>query len=433
MIAPEAGGETLRFVMALLVIEAEVVGVFSRSWLLENIQPTPPTAWRHASESRPSPFRSLSTSCAPEECRGKAHVSNKASTTSEKTTRENNEVPLHNSNDTGRDNMASAIFEDEYLPSNNKTLHDFAMDEAACYSADATCSTGISTNSMRRANEDGETVLENARKVTKLRICGGGRDNGTVAVKEIEARKDNGCTDEPFRVTSTEWYDIPDEAKPETKVFKNPVHAEPIESAIPEVRHLKEDDRLSLKQVGFNTISSSCGPLSECAAAMHSTTSGLAEDLAKAHDAYGVRGGRILSVVQPNERPGSTTAGCNMNYSRNFPAPSHYNTRFLLEHCCANKRPSLLLQLEGGTKVQEALTPHGMFEHFMGNESAIWGADAIDLTAYATCIRGTRMGMWALDSEDGDVVTSLDNIQSDSLTSNYLGFASRASRLNHSC
>jgi glutathione synthase len=74
-----------------------------------------------------------------------------------------------------------------------------------------------------------------------------------------------------------------------------------------------------------------------------------------------------------------------------------------------------------------------MFEHFMGNESAIWGADAIDLTAYATYIRGTRIGMWALDSEDGDVVAPLDNLQSDSLTSNYLGFASRASRLNHSC
>ncbi|KAJ8586512.1 hypothetical protein M405DRAFT_864509 [Rhizopogon salebrosus TDB-379] len=210
--------------------------------------------------------------------------------------------------------------------------------------------------------------------------------------------------------------------------------------------------------------------------AMNSTTSGLAEDLAKAHDAYGVRGGLILSVVQPNERPGSTTAGCNMNYSRStsaifytiikltfldrhevhvtrqtlakltfsapicpsiqalkitlpsasslthrpityeisdFPASSYYNTRFLLEHSCANKRPSLLLQLEGGTKVQEALTPPGMFEHFMGNESAIWGADGIDLTAYATYIRGTRMGMWALDCEDGDIVASLDNLQSD--------------------
>jgi hypothetical protein len=48
---------------------------------------------------------------------------------------------------------------------------------------------------MRRANEDDETVLENARKVTTLRICGGGRKNGIVAVKEMEASEDNGCTD----------------------------------------------------------------------------------------------------------------------------------------------------------------------------------------------------------------------------------------------
>jgi hypothetical protein len=53
----------------------------------------------------------------------------------------------------------------------------------------------MSTDSMRRANEDDETVLESAHKVTKLRICGGGRENGIVAVKEIEASKDNGCTD----------------------------------------------------------------------------------------------------------------------------------------------------------------------------------------------------------------------------------------------
>ncbi|KAJ8586237.1 hypothetical protein M405DRAFT_366981 [Rhizopogon salebrosus TDB-379] len=57
-----------------------------------------------------------------------------------------------------------------------------------------------------------------------------------------------------------------------------------------------------------------------------------------------------------------------------------------------------------------------MLEHFMGNESAIWGVDAIDLTAYATDIRDAWMGMWALDSEDGDVIAPLDNLQSDSPT-----------------
>ncbi|KAF9220257.1 glutathione synthase [Gyrodon lividus] len=83
---------------------------------------------------------------------------------------------------------------------------------------------------------------------------------------------------------------------------------------------------LSVKQVEFNTISSSFGPLSERAAAMHrhlhaltnyhdisphlkpenfppnNTTSGLAEGLAEAHKVYGAKGAYILFVVQPNER-----------------------------------------------------------------------------------------------------------------------------------
>jgi hypothetical protein len=47
---------------------------------------------------------------------------------------------------------------------------------------------------MRWANEDDENILENARKVAKLRICGGGRENGIVTVKEMGASKDNGYT-----------------------------------------------------------------------------------------------------------------------------------------------------------------------------------------------------------------------------------------------
>ncbi|KIK13691.1 hypothetical protein PISMIDRAFT_688194 [Pisolithus microcarpus 441] len=86
------------------------------------------------------------------------------------------------------------------------------------------------------------------------------------------------------------------------------------------------DGRISLKQVEFNTISSSFGPLSEKTAAMHrylnaltnyfgvspyfksenfppnDTTARLAEGLAEAHKAYGVPGAYILFVVQPNER-----------------------------------------------------------------------------------------------------------------------------------
>ncbi|KZT69583.1 glutathione synthase [Daedalea quercina L-15889] len=82
----------------------------------------------------------------------------------------------------------------------------------------------------------------------------------------------------------------------------------------------------SLKQVEFNTISSSFGALSECSASLHrylykstqyyavsphlkevnfpvnNTTAGLAEGLAEAHKAYGVPNARILFVVQEGER-----------------------------------------------------------------------------------------------------------------------------------
>ncbi|KAG1739534.1 glutathione synthase [Suillus lakei] len=249
------------------------------------------------------------------------------------------------------------------------------------------------------------------------------------------------------------------------------------------------EDGLALKQVEFNTISSSFGPLSERAAAMHrnilastsyfsaspyltadnfpenSTTSGLAEGLAKAHEAYGVTDARILFVVQPNERnvfdqrwleyellerhqihvvrqtladlaisasldpsthaltitlPSTTnpspyevsTIYFRASYTpSDFLAPSYYDTRFLLERSRAIKCPSLPLQLAGGKKVQEALTRPGVLERFLSNESRKWGIRALDLTAHATNIRATWMGMWALDSEDVDVVAALDHLQ----------------------
>ncbi|KAK7439545.1 Glutathione synthetase [Stygiomarasmius scandens] len=87
-----------------------------------------------------------------------------------------------------------------------------------------------------------------------------------------------------------------------------------------------EEDGLSLKQVEFNTISSSFGTLSQKVSGMHrhlygttqffnsssffqpenfppnDTTTGLAEGLAAAHKAYNVPGSYILFVVQPGER-----------------------------------------------------------------------------------------------------------------------------------
>ncbi|KAJ7624993.1 hypothetical protein DFH06DRAFT_1285286 [Mycena polygramma] len=86
------------------------------------------------------------------------------------------------------------------------------------------------------------------------------------------------------------------------------------------------DEPLSLKQVEFNTISSSFGTLSERTAALHrylyaatsyydvypdmkpgdfppnNTTAGLVEGLAAAHAAYNVKEARILFVVQAGER-----------------------------------------------------------------------------------------------------------------------------------
>ncbi|KAJ7074207.1 glutathione synthase [Mycena amicta] len=86
------------------------------------------------------------------------------------------------------------------------------------------------------------------------------------------------------------------------------------------------DQQLSLKQVEFNTISSSFGTLSQRTASLHrylfastgyynacpgmkaedfpanETTAGLVEGLAAAHAAYGTTSAKILFVVQPGER-----------------------------------------------------------------------------------------------------------------------------------
>ncbi|KAG2062965.1 hypothetical protein BDR04DRAFT_1164408 [Suillus decipiens] len=64
-----------------------------------------------------------------------------------------------------------------------------------------------------------------------------------------------------------------------------------------------------------------------------------------------------------------------------FPSPS-YGMPFLLERSRAIKCPSLPLQLAGGKKVQETLTP-GVLERFLGDEGAKWGTRAVDLTAHA--------------------------------------------------
>ncbi|KAK0467207.1 glutathione synthase [Desarmillaria tabescens] len=90
--------------------------------------------------------------------------------------------------------------------------------------------------------------------------------------------------------------------------------------------HASDSDKLALRQVEFNTISSSFGTLSERVANLHrhlysltdyfnastwlkaenfspnQTTAGLVEGLAAAHAAYNIPGSQILFVVQPGER-----------------------------------------------------------------------------------------------------------------------------------
>ncbi|KAH9015705.1 glutathione synthase [Lactarius hengduanensis] len=186
-------------------------------------------------------------------------------------------------------------------------------------------------------------------------------------------------------------------------------------------------ERITLKQVEFNTISVSFGCLSQQVAGMHrylsestsyfgvspllssenlppnDTINGLAKGLAEAHRAYGVSNAHILVVVQPDERNVfdqrlleyqlfeshgihvsrrtftelGTTASISPSrallvvYYRtgyspvDYASPADYATRALLERSRAAQCPSLALQLAGGKKVQEVLTRPGVLERFL--------------------------------------------------------------------
>ncbi|KAJ7757021.1 hypothetical protein B0H16DRAFT_1537730 [Mycena metata] len=211
------------------------------------------------------------------------------------------------------------------------------------------------------------------------------------------------------------------------------------------------NEPLGLKQVEFNTISSSFGTLSERTAALHrylyastdfpqnDTTAGLAEGLAAAHAAYGVQEAKVLFVVQAGERNvfdqrlleyellekhsihvvrqtfdqlavnatvDSATRALRISndteistvYFRagytptDYPTVSHYSTRFLLERSRAIKCPSIALQLAGGKKVQQVLTQPGVLERFLGNTMPAAQIDEL---------RASWMGMWGLDEEAG--------------------------------
>ncbi|KAF8807131.1 glutathione synthase [Phlegmacium glaucopus] len=241
--------------------------------------------------------------------------------------------------------------------------------------------------------------------------------------------------------------------------------------------HSPSNEPLSIKQVEFNTISVSFGSLSQRTAELHrylleatqyynsspylrpenfppnTTIAGLAEGLAKAHQAYNVEGSQILFVVQPGERnvfdqrpleyellkrysikvirqtfdelsqsasvdpvtsvlqiscspdlhPGGfieiSTVYFRAGYMPNeYPTPTHYATRFLLERSKAIKCPTIALQLAGGKKVQEVLTRPGVLEHFLADKKYgehVFGEVEINE------LRASFMNMWGLDvSED---------------------------------
>ncbi|EIM86208.1 glutathione synthase [Stereum hirsutum FP-91666 SS1] len=230
-----------------------------------------------------------------------------------------------------------------------------------------------------------------------------------------------------------------------------------------------EGASLGIKQVEFNTISSSFGALSQQVSSLHNhllaatgyfnsspllkapnlppneTIAGLASGLVEAHKAYGVPGSSILFVVQPNERnvfdqrlieyellekhqipvirrtfaelatatvdpttrtlhipssfsttPSSTTEISVVYYRAgytptDYPAPSIYATRQLLESSLAIQCPSLALQLAGGKKVQEVLTRPGVLKRYLSEEEG------------AGEVRASWMDMWGLDA-DGDTL-----------------------------
>lgn len=78
-----------------------------------------------------------------------------------------------------------------------------------------------------------------------------------------------------------------------------------------------------------------------------------------------------------------------------YPTPSHYSTRFLLERSRAIKCPSIALQLAGGKKIQEVLTQPGILEHFLCDEQK-WGK-AVFNQQHLDELRQSFMGMWGLD------------------------------------
>jgi hypothetical protein len=104
-----------------------------------------------------------------------------------------------------------------------------------------------------------------------------------------------------------------------------------------------------------------------------------------------------------------------------FHAPSYYGARFLLERIRAINCPSLPLQLAGGRGGLASTRAPWHTQVLPGEREYDIKCRLIDLTAYATDIPGTWMGMWALDSEDADIIAVLSYLRSDSSISGQEG------------
>ncbi|KAF5360497.1 hypothetical protein D9756_004925 [Leucocoprinus leucothites] len=92
-----------------------------------------------------------------------------------------------------------------------------------------------------------------------------------------------------------------------------------------------------------------------------------------------------------------------------FPTPTHYTTRFLLERSTAIKCPSLALQLAGGKKVQEVLGQAGVLERFLADGkkySEVFSKEEIQE------LRDSFMGMWGLDVGENMLLPDSEAIKS---------------------
>lgn len=85
---------------------------------------------------------------------------------------------------------------------------------------------------------------------------------------------------------------------------------------------------------------------------------------------------------------------------RDYPTPTHYATRELLDRSRAINCPSIALQLAGGKKIQQVITNPGVLESFLLDEAKKYGPETFTLEDVEG-IRETWMDMWGLDEPDG--------------------------------